>query len=262
MELAQQGDRDEADETTGGAAARFPRRAATKANTRRRLVRAALTLCAEKGYEQTTVAEITMLAGVATRTFFFHFPTKADVLFDIPPEDLTLLRDLIVAQPSKSSEVRSLENALTEWCLRTTLDREVRHQMTKLLLRSATTSSALRGRQLDYNQMLVDLAANALAQRSHEATPSLITLTAARTVMRILHAIMIDWAALDADDLERTINSHFAAFHELFPADKSTKQPRAASTPKKAGPPEVDAPDFKLAHRPRAGRGRKQTDLP
>ena len=196
----------------------------------------ALTLCAEKGYEQTTVAEITALAGAATRTFFVHFPTKADVLFDIPPEDLTLLRDLIFAQPSTRRQVGALENAVTEWCLRTTLDREVRHQMTRLLLRSATTSPALRGRQLDYNQMLVDLAANALAERSHEATPSLITLTAARTVMRILHAIMIDWAALDADDLERIISSHFAAFHELFPADRSAKQPRAGSIPEKGRP--------------------------
>lgn len=236
MELARLGDRDEADETIAGAAARFPRRAAAKANTRRRLVRAALTLCAEKGYEETTVAEITALAGAATRTFFFHFPTKADVLFDIPPEDLTLLRDLIVAQPSTRGEVYALENAVSDWCLRTTLDREVRHQMTRLLLRSATTSPALRGRQLDYNQMLVDLAADALAERSNKGTPSLITLTAARTVMRILHAIMIDWAALDADDLERIITSHFAAFHDLFPEDKSTQLPSAAGIPKRGRP--------------------------
>jgi AcrR family transcriptional regulator len=236
VQFAKPNNQGDAEATTEGSVPRFPRRAATKADTRRRLVSAALTLCAEKGYEDTTVAEITALAGVTTRTFFFHFPTKADVLFDIPPEDLVLLSDLIVAQPPKYSEVRALEHAVTEWCLRTTLDGPVRHQLTRLLLRAATTSPALRGRQLDYNQTLVDLAAGALAKRSHEATPSLLTLTAARTVMRILHAIMIDWAALDADSLERTIHSHFDALHELFPTDRSAEQPRVDPIPEKGRP--------------------------
>ena len=34
----------------------------------------------EKGFEQTTVAEIAAAAGMSTRTFFLHFPAKEDVL--------------------------------------------------------------------------------------------------------------------------------------------------------------------------------------
>ncbi|MEV0381026.1 helix-turn-helix domain-containing protein [Nonomuraea sp. NPDC050643] len=51
-----------------------------KERTRTALVEAAVRLFGEKGYERTTVAEITAAAGMSTRTFFLHFPAKEDVL--------------------------------------------------------------------------------------------------------------------------------------------------------------------------------------
>jgi AcrR family transcriptional regulator len=49
---------------------------------RRRLQWAALELFRERGYEETTAAEIAAKAGVTERTFFRHFPDKREVLFD------------------------------------------------------------------------------------------------------------------------------------------------------------------------------------
>ena len=49
---------------------------------RRRLQEAALELYGERGYDQTTTAEIAAKAGVTERTFFRHFPDKREVLFD------------------------------------------------------------------------------------------------------------------------------------------------------------------------------------
>ncbi len=49
--------------------------------TRRELVRAAMRLFEEKGYEETTVAEIASTAGVSTKTFFNYFASKDEVLF-------------------------------------------------------------------------------------------------------------------------------------------------------------------------------------
>ena len=48
---------------------------------RERLQRAALELYVERGFEQTTVAEITHRAGLTERTFFRHFADKREVLF-------------------------------------------------------------------------------------------------------------------------------------------------------------------------------------
>ncbi len=54
-------------------------RAAKKAAMRARIVNAALELFRERGYEGTSVADITTQASVAPRTFYAYFRTKADV---------------------------------------------------------------------------------------------------------------------------------------------------------------------------------------
>src|SRR5471030_1118247 len=50
-------------------------------NARGRLERAALELYGERGFDQTTVAEIAERAGLKERTFFRHFADKREVLF-------------------------------------------------------------------------------------------------------------------------------------------------------------------------------------
>ena len=50
-------------------------------NARGRLEQAALDLYLERGFEQTTVAEIAARAGLTERTFFRHFADKREVLF-------------------------------------------------------------------------------------------------------------------------------------------------------------------------------------
>jgi len=50
-------------------------------NARGRLEQAAMELYAERGFEQTTVAEIAKRAGLTERTFFRHFVDKREVLF-------------------------------------------------------------------------------------------------------------------------------------------------------------------------------------
>ncbi len=50
-------------------------------DARGRLQAAALELYSERGYEQTTVAEIAARAGLTERTFFRHFADKREVLF-------------------------------------------------------------------------------------------------------------------------------------------------------------------------------------
>ncbi len=49
--------------------------------TRQELISAAMRLFDERGYEQTTVAEIASAAGVSTKTFFNYFASKDEVLF-------------------------------------------------------------------------------------------------------------------------------------------------------------------------------------
>src|ERR1700747_845369 len=51
--------------------------------TKRSLVQAAMALWRTNGYANTTVADICRAAGVSKALFYFYFPRKEDVLFDV-----------------------------------------------------------------------------------------------------------------------------------------------------------------------------------
>ncbi|MGV0745953.1 TetR/AcrR family transcriptional regulator [Mycolicibacterium sp. XJ870] len=51
--------------------------------TKRGLVQAAMALWRTNGYAKTTVAEICRAAGVSRALFYFYFPAKEDVLFEV-----------------------------------------------------------------------------------------------------------------------------------------------------------------------------------
>src|SRR3954464_11224739 len=79
---------------------------------RERLERAALELYVERGFEQTTVAEIAQRAGLTARTFFRHFADKREVLFagSSALQD-ERLRDLAAA-PDSAAPIQAVAAAL------------------------------------------------------------------------------------------------------------------------------------------------------
>jgi AcrR family transcriptional regulator len=56
---------------------------ARRAQTREKIVRAALALVARGGYREAQVAAVAKRAGVATGTVYRHFPSKADLLTEV-----------------------------------------------------------------------------------------------------------------------------------------------------------------------------------
>src|ERR1700675_5146491 len=70
-----------------GTADRSQRRAsyqqARSRETKRTLVQAAMALWRTNGYANTTVADICRAAGVSRALFYFYFPAKEDVLFEV-----------------------------------------------------------------------------------------------------------------------------------------------------------------------------------
>src|SRR6478609_9530578 len=64
-----------------------------------RLSQAAMELFVERGYENTSVAEIAARAGLTERTFFRHFGDKREVLFAGSADLVTLLTEQVAAAP-------------------------------------------------------------------------------------------------------------------------------------------------------------------
>ncbi len=81
-------------------------------NARERLAQAALDLYAERGFEQTTVAEIAKRAGLTERTFFRHFADKREVLFAGGSELQELMVQGVLASPDDAAPIDSVAAGL------------------------------------------------------------------------------------------------------------------------------------------------------
>jgi AcrR family transcriptional regulator len=73
-----------------------------------RLQQAAFELYAERGYEETTVAEIAERAGLTERTFFRHFADKREVLFRGSGELQELMVDAVDAAPPSATPMEAI----------------------------------------------------------------------------------------------------------------------------------------------------------
>jgi len=63
--------------------------------TKRRIFECAMKLFAEKGYDATSVEEITAVTGIAKGTLYYHFEKKEDILNMLLEEGMRLLRNSI-----------------------------------------------------------------------------------------------------------------------------------------------------------------------
>lgn len=81
-------------------------------NATDRLVRAALDLFIEQGYDSTTVAQIAERAGLTKSTFFRHFPDKREVLFVGQDRTAQLLASGITAAPADATPLEAVGAAL------------------------------------------------------------------------------------------------------------------------------------------------------
>lgn len=83
-----------------------------KQRTRQTIARVALQLFAERGYEQTTLAEIADAADVSKRTIFAYFESKEDILFSDVPALLEQLRQTLEQRPPGATTVDALSEFL------------------------------------------------------------------------------------------------------------------------------------------------------
>lgn len=63
--------------------------------TKRKIFEASMELFAKKGYEATSVEEITSVVGVAKGTLYYHFSTKEEIFYFLVEEGMKLLKNSI-----------------------------------------------------------------------------------------------------------------------------------------------------------------------
>jgi AcrR family transcriptional regulator len=81
-----------------------------KQKTRETIIEVALELFVERGYEETTIAEIADAAEVSPRTIFAYFPSKEDILFCDTPEIQERLARVLRDRPEGATALDALRD--------------------------------------------------------------------------------------------------------------------------------------------------------
>ena len=172
---------------------------------RRRLQQAAIELFCERGYDQTTTAEIATRAGVTERTFFRHFPDKREVLFDGQAKLGELLTDAIARTPATLKPLEVLCQAFhsVEQLLEDNRPLSLPRQQV------IDRSPALQERELAKVAALAEALALALRRRGVDER---LAALAAQTGMATFRYAVASWFVDPADGLGAHLDR---AFDEL-----------------------------------------------
>jgi AcrR family transcriptional regulator len=172
---------------------------------RRRLQQAALELYRERGFDQTTTAEIAARAGVNERTFFRHFPDKREVLFDGQAALRAALMQAVAEAPDGLQPLEILLCAFRE----AGRILEDNRPFSEPRLEVIAVTPALRERELAKAASLTEAVAEALRQRD---VADRLAALAAQTGWAAFHQAAQAWI----DDPSQSLDAHLTrAFDDL-----------------------------------------------
>jgi AcrR family transcriptional regulator len=153
-------------------------------DSRGRLEQAALALYAERGFENTTVAEIAARAGLTERTFFRHFTDKREVLF----WGAAMLEQLAVSAVEAAPESASPIDAITTGLEATGPMFEERRDYARRRQRVIDANAELRERELIKLASLASALAGALRRRGVADPAATLTAEAGIAVFKVAFA--------------------------------------------------------------------------
>lgn len=166
-------------ETADSEAPASARQAQRTARTRGLLVDAALDLFAERGYDSTTVEEISVRAGVSPRTFFRYFPTKETVLFFGRDDFFQSFAELLMAQPRSLNDVDAM---LASFIALVPAVQRIRRRVA-LYQQALASSALLRGRDAELRSDQIAKMATAIKQRGSDEVQAELLATIGDLVM-------------------------------------------------------------------------------
>lgn len=154
------------------------RRERKRRQTRERIENAAMALFLQRGFDATTIEDITEAADVSKRSFFDYFPSKEEVVFAWQDSFADRLMAEIAARPADESSVEAVEAAITATVIASVDERglalgELIHQTPALKARD----------QLKYAKLEQKLAEALLLRGGNDPEQ--------RSRMRLLAAIVI-----------------------------------------------------------------------
>lgn len=171
-------------------------------NAQGRLAEAALELFLERGFEQTTVAEIAERAGLTERTFFRHYSDKREVLFGGSAGLSALMVDAVKDAPPSATPIDAVAAALEATVA--VFDEE-RRPFARRRRAVIGSNPELQERELvKLDSLVADMSA-ALRQRGVKEPAATLAAEAGMTVFRIAFDRWVDES--EQRDLRRLLRA-------------------------------------------------------
>ncbi|HEY4895249.1 MAG TPA: TetR family transcriptional regulator [Solirubrobacteraceae bacterium] len=153
-----------------------------------RLQQAALTLYGERGFDNTTVAEIAESAGLTKRTFFRYFADKREVLFYGAEELEELFTSEVAAAPESATPLDAVAAALDVVAAGFEERRELAARRQQIII----ANPELQERELIKLAKLARAVAGALRDRGVADPAAILTAEAAIAVFRVAFERWVD----------------------------------------------------------------------
>jgi mycofactocin system transcriptional regulator len=175
------------------------------------LEQVAFELFAVNGFEQTTVEDIAVAAGIGRRTFFRYFPSKNDVAWGMFDVELERMRARLKACPRDVQLMDAIRVALVDFN-RVEPDQIPRHRRRmELILRVPALLAHSTLRFAAWRDVVAEFAAERTEQRPDSLAPQAI----AHAVLGVAIAAYEQWLDDEAADLGVLLDS---AMRELAAA--------------------------------------------
>jgi AcrR family transcriptional regulator len=157
-------------------------------NARGRLEQAAMELYGERGYEQTTVADIAERAGLTERTFFRYFSDKREVLFEGGGVLRELFVNAVADAPASASPIETAAAAVEAGAMLLQERREFARKRQAII----AANPELQERELIKLASLAAAIADALRERGVRDPAAALAAETAIAVFRIAFERWID----------------------------------------------------------------------
>ena len=179
-----------------------------KAKTRALIREHAVRLCAEQGYEATTVEQIADAAEVSVSTVFRYFPTKESLI--VPDEPNQEIAEAFRAQSAELSPIAALRAAFA------TLSADADHRLRQALVLSVPELWAASLANIRQTQRMI---AGLLAERTGRAAADPAIQAASGAVFGIVLQTWLNWAENPELDAAAVLDDGLVRLERGLPLD-------------------------------------------
>ncbi|MER6008565.1 helix-turn-helix domain-containing protein [Nonomuraea angiospora] len=187
--------------------------------TEERLIKAALELYAEHGYDNVTVTQIAERAGITRRSYFRYFPDKREVLFAGSERLPTAIQQAVLAAAETSSPLSTVLDALAD------VGAQLAEQVKNVAERRAVIDASVELQERERTKFAAVTAAirTALEQRGTETGTAHLV---AQIAMVVFQSAFDQWVNANGQtDFVTCLRVAAASLRDTVTADSTNRTP-------------------------------------